>query len=77
MKTLKAAKNWFKRRMLRISWADKVSTSDLFRRAGKEKGLLQNIIHRQMTLLGLWHIVRKLELETVVLTGYIEGTLDR
>ena len=40
-----------------------------------EKGLLQDIIRRQMTFLG--HVIRKYELEKVVLTGYAEGTRDR
>ena len=33
------------------------------------------MIRRQITFLG--HVIRKDELEKVVLTGYIEGTRDR
>ena len=47
----------------------------MLRRAGVEKGLLQDILHRQMTCLG--HVIRKVELGKVVLTGYVEGTRDR
>ena len=36
---------------------------------------MQGMIHRQMTFLG--HVIRKDELEKVVLTGYVEGTHDR
>ena len=36
---------------------------------------MQDIIHREMTYLG--HVIRKYELEKVVVTGYVEGTRDR
>ena len=47
----------------------------MFRRAGVGKGLMQDMIRRQMTFLG--HVLRKDQLEKVVLTGYVEGTRDR
>ena len=75
MKNQEAAEHWFVRRMLRIPWTDKVSTCEVFRRAGVGKGLMQDMIRRQMTFLG--HVIRKDELEKVVLTGYVEGTRDR
>ena len=49
--------------------------TQVFRRAGVGKGLMKDIIRRQMTFLG--NVIRKDELEKVVLTGYIEGTCDR
>ena len=36
---------------------------------------MQDMINRQMAFLG--HVIRKDELEKVVLTGYLEGTHDR
>ena len=75
MKNLEAAEHWFLRRMLRIPWTDKISTCEVFRRAGVGKGLMQDMIRRQMTFLG--YVIRKDELEKVVLTGYVEGTRDR
>ena len=36
---------------------------------------MQDMIRRQMTFIG--HVIRKDELEKVVLTGYVEGTRDR
>ena len=75
MKNLEAEEHWFLRRMLRIPWTDKVSTCEVFRRAGVGKRPMQDMILRQMTFLG--HVIRKDELETVVLTGYVEGTRDR
>ena len=47
----------------------------MFCRAGVWIGIIQDMIHRQMTFLG--HVIRKDEREKVVLTGYIEGTRDR
>ena len=75
MKNLEAAEHWFIRRMLRIPWNDKVSTCEVIRRAGVGKGLMQDMIRRQMTFLG--HVIRKDEQEKVVLTGYVEGPRDR
>ena len=75
MTNLEAAEHWFLRRMLRIPWTDNVSTCEVFRRAGIGKWLMQDMIRRYMTFLG--HVIRKDELEKVVLTGYVEGTRDR
>ena len=75
MKNLEAAEHWFLRRMLRIPCTDKVSTCEVFRRAGVGKWLMRDMIRRQMTFLG--HVIRKDEQEKVVLTGYVEGTRDR
>ena len=61
MKNLEAAELWFLRRMLRIPRTDNVGTCEVFRRAGVGKGLMQDMIHRQMTFLG--HVIRKDELE--------------
>ena len=72
---LEATEHWFLRIMMRIPWTDKVSTCEVFRRAGVGEGLMQGMIRRQMTFLG--HVIRKDKLETVVLSGYVEGTRDR
>ena len=61
--------------MLRITWTDKVNTCGVFQRASVGKGLMQYMIRKQITFLG--HVIRKDELEKVVLTGYVEGTHDR
>ena len=55
------SRNWFLKIMLRIPWTDKVSTCEVFRRAVVGKGLMQDMIRRQMTFLG--HVIRKDELE--------------
>ena len=61
--------------MLRIPWTDERSTCEVIRIAGVGKGLMQNMILRQITFLG--HVIRKDELEKVVLTRYVEGTRNR
>ena len=71
----RTAEHWFLRRNLRIPWTDKVRKCEVFRRAGVGKGLMQDMIRRQMTFLG--HAIREDELEHVALTGYVEGTRDR
>ena len=73
MKNLEAAEHWFVRRMLRIPRTDQVSTCEVFRRGGVGKGLMQDMICRYITFLG--HVIRKDELEKVVLT--VEETRDR
>ena len=61
IKNLEAAEHWFLRRMLRIPWTDKVSTCEVFRRAGEGKGPLRDMIRRHMIFLG--HVISKDELE--------------
>ena len=57
MKNLEAAEHLFLRRMLRIPWTDIVSTCEVFRRDSVGKGLMQDMLLRQMTFLG--HVIRK------------------
>ena len=47
-----AAETWFLSRMLRISWADKVTNEEVLRRAGTHKELLHQARRRQMAFLG-------------------------
>ena len=57
------------RRMLRISWTDHISKSEVLSMAGTA------IRRRQLQFLG--HVLRKQELEDVALTGKIEGKRAR
>ena len=75
MNNLEASEHLFPLRMLTMPCTDKVSTCEVFCRNGVGKGLMQNIIRRQMTCLG--HVIREDELEIIILTGYVEGTRDR
>ena len=75
IKKLEALETWFDRRMLRISWKENVANVEVYRRMNTSTSLLIDIVHRQLTFLG--HILRKGELENVVVTGFVDGKLDR
>ena len=75
IKKLEALETWFYRRMLRISWKEKVTNVDVYRRMNTSTSLLIDIVHRQLTFLG--HILRKGELENLVVTGFVDGKRDR
>ena len=68
---LQAAKMWFYRRMLKVSWVEKVSNAEVLRRAGVQQDLVLKIIHRQISFIR--HVLRKGQLEEAALTGRIEG----
>ena len=68
---LEAAEMWFLRRMLRIAWTDKVSNDQVLQRANTSRNLPKVIVSRQIRFVG--HVMRKIQLEAVALTGMIEG----
>ena len=74
-KKLEALETWFYRRMLRISWKEKVTNGEVYRRMNTITSLLIDIVHRQLSFLG--HILRKGELENLVVTGFVDGKRDR
>ena len=74
-KKLEAAEMWMWRRMLRISWRDRVINEVVLRRMGVGRGLMKHIRERQLRFLG--HVMRRGELENVCLTGRVEGTRSR
>ena len=67
IKKLEALETWFYRRMLKISWKEKVTNIEVYRCMNTSTSLLIDIVHRQLTFLG--HILRKGELENLVVTG--------
>ena len=75
IKKLEALETWFYQRMLRISWKEKVTNVEVYRRMNTSTSLLIDIVHRQLTFLG--HILRKGELENLVVTGFVDGKRDR
>ena len=75
IKKLEALETWFYRRMLRISWKENVSNVEVYRGMNTSTPLLIDIVHRQLTFLG--HILRKGELEKLVVTGFVDGKRDR
>jgi len=74
-KRIESAEIWFLRRMMRISWTDKMSNQEVLERAGTKRFLLKNIRKRQLEFLG--HVMRKEELEHLSMTGKIDGKRSR
>ena len=75
IKKLEALETWFYRRMLRISWKEKVTNVDVYCRMNTSTSLLIDSVNRQLTFLG--HIIRKGELENLVVTGIVDGKRHR
>ena len=61
--------------MLRILWKDRVTNDEVYRRMGIGKALLGDIGRRQLSFLG--HVLRKDELEKLVVTGFVDGKRSR
>jgi hypothetical protein len=72
---IEAAEMWFLRRMLRISWTDKITNEEVMFRAGVDRQLMRSIRRRQLEFFG--HVMRKGALEQLVVTGKIEGRRSR
>ena len=66
---------WFLRRMLRISYKDRVTNEEVLRRAKVGRTLMTDIVKKQMEFFG--HVIRKEELEILVVTGFIIGKIAR
>ena len=66
---------WFYRRMLRISWRDRVTNENVLARIGTQRSLIREIRKRQMNFLG--HVIRSEKIEHLCLTGRIEGRRAR
>ena len=75
MKQLEATEMWFLRRVLRISYKDRVTNEQMVRRANVDRTLMKDIVKRRMELFA--HVIRKEELENVVVTGFIEEKISR
>ena len=72
---LEATEMWFYRRMLRISWVDRITNVEVLRRMNTQRLLLANIRKRQLNFLG--HILRAEKIEHLCITGRIEGRRGR
>ena len=53
IKKLEALDTWFNRSMLRISWKEKATNVKVYRRMNTSTSLLIDIVHRQLTFLGI------------------------
>ena len=65
---------WAYRRLLGISWSDRITNDTVFERVGQGKTLLRDIQRAQLRYFG--HIARRdsTSLEKVAMLGYVEGT---
>ena len=75
MENLEAAEMWFYRRMLRISYQDRVTNETVLQRVHQRRQLLNTIHTRQISFVG--HVIRKGELEELALNGKIKGKKAR
>ena len=66
---------WFFRRMLKISWTDRVRNDEVLLRAGTEREIMKMIRRRQLRFLG--HVMRLQQLENVCVSGRVEGRRGR
>ena len=67
---------WFYRRLMRISWKDKMTNKEVLRKVGLEQTCLMNAI-RKRQLEFLRHIIRRDGIEKSALAGKIEGKRQR
>ena len=70
---LEACEMWFHRRMLRISWTQKLKNSEVLEMANSERMILETIKKRKLGYFG--HVIRgkKYELLRLIIQGKIEG----
>ena len=71
----KATEMWFYRRMLRVSYTAHETNISVLQRMGQERQLLRTIKERQTSFTG--HIIRKGELEDLILAGKVQGKKAR
>ena len=69
------SKIWFLRRLLRISYMDRVTNDEVMRRAGVERELRATINKRRLSSLG--HVIGKEGVEPIPLQGRIDGKRAR
>ena len=72
---IKAAEMWFLRRMLKVSYKDRVTNQHVLERVGTEQTLLKDIRKRQSKFFG--HVMRRKGLEHLVTTGMVNGRRGR
>ena len=66
---------WLYRKMLRISWTERVTNETVLQRAGVDRELMRMIRQRQLRFLG--HVMRMRQLESVCVMGKVEGRRGR
>ena len=74
-KKLEAMEMWCYRKILRLSWTEKVTNEGVLKRVRKERTLMKRIRKRQLEFLG--HVMRNQKLENITVTRKIEGKRSR
>ena len=74
-RNIEATEMWFYRRMLRVSYTAHETNISVLQRMGQERQLLRTIKERQTRFTG--HIIRKGELEDLILAGKVQGKKAR
>ena len=72
---IEAAEMWFYRRMLKISWTERVTNETVLQRARTKREIMKMIRQRQLRFLG--HVMRLQQLESVCVMGKVEGRRGR
>ena len=72
---IEATEMWCYRRMLKISWTERVSNEQVLNRAGAKREMMRMIRRRQLRFLG--HVMRRQQLESSCITGRLEGRRGR
>src|SRR5215469_5501990 len=67
---IQAAEIWFWRRLLKVSWIERISNEIILERMNTSRKIRKQIRQKQLRFLG--HIVREQKLESRVLTGATE-----
>ena len=75
IKKLEALKMWIFRRLARVSYKDRVTNEEVWRRLGVERELLSKIRSHKLSYFG--HIARNDSLQKTVLTGRVKGKRGR
>ena len=74
-RNIDAVEMWFYRRMLRISYMDRITNVEVLRRVHQDRRLFRTILDRQHKFMG--HCIRKAELEDLCLAGRMIGKRAR
>ena len=74
-KKVEATELWFLRRMLKIPWTSYTNNEEVLKISGTQRKLLCTIRKGQLEFFG--HMMRKEEIENLVVTGKINGKRDR
>jgi hypothetical protein len=74
-KRIEAFEMWVWRRMLKISWTEKISNDEVLKRVGEQRNILNIISRRKHSWIG--HILRHDGLLKTILEGRMEGKATR